>query len=278
MVGFYSHLDTFIYEKKAQGLSQATLNSYYFTVDKFLKYCNGEKPSKALFYGFLNSIDVRGETKKHYGRETRVFLYWLMEEGLIDRFKVVLPKGQEPIFRVPPKEQVEELCRKKGNNYTEERMYVICNLVVCTGIRARSIINLRVDDISLEKQQMLLRETKNKHISVIPLNDDITMILRKYIRKWDLSEWLFVTQNGKQMTSEGLSSSYERYAIRCGCCQHGIHSLRHYMITEAVRQGISPYTISKIAGHSDISITMKYVQYVNEDLRNEINGFNPLKF
>jgi site-specific recombinase XerD len=45
-----------------------------------------------------------------------------------------------------------------------------------------------------------------------------------------------------------------------------IHDLRHSFASEAVRQGISLPVISKLLGHSNLEMTMRYTHLSTEDI------------
>lgn len=276
-VNYYDWLDEFIEDKQASGLSEYSLKSYYYAIDRYLKSVDTGVINKASFNAFINSITGAVESKKHYARSVRAFVYWAIENKELEPFKISLPKGQEPELKIPSTEDIEKLLVKPtSKSFSEYRNWVIVNLIVSTGLRCRSIINIKLTDIDLNNQTIAIRETKNKKILVLPLTDELCKILNKYIKKYELGEYLFPTDGAQKLSVDGLKSSYKRYARKRLVEYTGLHALRHYFATEATRNGMSAFTLQKVLGHSDISITMKYVNLVSDDIKSELLRFNPL--
>lgn len=272
------YLEDFVLYKRSQGLSELSVKAYIFSIEKFIKYLGSNEPSKKQVESYIVSLsDISGEARKHYVRNIRVFLYWLMEDGIIDRFSIGLPRCQEPVPRIPTKEDIDKILRYKPVEFNNYRDWVIANLVISCGLRVRSIINLKTEDINLEEKYLVVKETKSKKSLTLPLTDYMVSILKKYLRTWDIGEWLFPNKNNTQLKVDSLKCSYRRLANKLGLSQGGLHSLRHYFATEATRQGMSPYVLQKCMQHSDISITMKYVNLVNDDIKNEMLKYNPLQ-
>ena len=53
---------------------------------------------------------------------------------------------------------------------------------------------------------------------------------------------------------------------RCGIENHSFHDLRHTYISSLVEAGIDLATIKDLAGHSDISMTLKYT-HIKEEMK-----------
>ena len=71
---------------------------------------------------------------------------------------------------------------------------------------------------------------------------------------------------GEAVHPDGMSKRFTA-ATRAGLHKPGlgVHSLRHHAITSWLRQGVPVATVSKIAGHEDISITLRLYALVRED-------------
>lgn len=268
-------LEEYLTEKKGRGLSPKSIKGESFSVSKYLKFLNNAPMDKASYYSYLNSLDVSPVSKQHYARDLRCFLYWCQENEYIPKFKVSLPKAQEPIPKIISEEDVNSLLFKMKDSFSEDRMYTVICLIFATGLRCRSIVNIKVSDVDFENKTICVRETKSKKVIILPMTDSLYKILHKYTEAYELGEWLFPTDDGRQMRSEALQLAYKRYA-RQRNVPYGIHSLRHYYATEAIRHGMTPFALQRILGHSSIDVTMKYVNLVNGDLQNEMEKINIL--
>lgn len=262
-------LSEFLSEKEGQGLSKASLKGNEFSIMKYLKFLGNDLMTKSSYYEFINSLNCAPTSKQHYARDIRCFFYWCQREGYIPEFKVSLPKAQEPTPRIISDEDAKALLFKQEDTFSEDRMYTIICLIFATGLRCRSIVNIKVSDLNLKERTLTIRQAKNKRLLVLPITESLYKVLNKYTKTWDLGEWLFPADNGEQLKSSGLQTCYKRYAKRRGV-PYGIHSLRHYYATEAVRHGMTPFALQRVLGHSDLSVTMRYVNLVNGDLANEM--------
>lgn len=269
-------LDEFLEEKAGLGLSKTSLKGYEFSVNKYLKYVGDKFIDRTTYYNFLNSLDCSPTSKKHYARDVRCFLYWCQREKYIPEFKVSLPKGQEPTPKIVDEEEVSALLFKQKDTFAEDRMYIIICLILSTGLRCRSIVNITVNDIDFIHRTITVRELKNKHFTVLPISEYFSTLCKKYTRNYNLCKWLFPADNGEQLTVSGLQSCYKRYA-RARNVRYGLHALRHYYATQAVKHGVSVFALQKMLGHSSVSVTQKYVNLVDKDLRNEMERMDLLK-
>ena len=268
-VSYQDWLDDFCYEKKGRGLAEKSINGYRYSVQKFLDFLENNEISKSSYYSYLASLDVSPTSKIHYARDLRCFLYWCQDEGLLPRFKVSLPKAQEPLPKIVSSEDVARLLQR-GKTFPEDRMRAVVCLILATGLRARSIVNILTDDVDLENQLIQIRALKSKKVIFLPMTDSLCYELNRYIKRWDLGVWLFPKEDGGQLQSEGLQSAYKRYAHKRGV-PYGLHALRHYYATEAVKAGMTPFALQKVLGHTDINVTMRYVNLVNGDLGKEMS-------
>jgi len=266
-------LEEFLEEKRGQGLSSKSLKSEEFSVNKYLKFLGNGVISKTSYYEYINSLEVSPVSKQHYARDLRCFLYWCQREEYLPEFKVSLPKAQEPTPKIISKEDVNALLFKPGKSFTDQRTYTVICLILSTGLRSRSVVNIKVDDLDFENRCIRVRETKNKKTIILPMTDKLYSVLTKYTGKWELGEYLFPHSDGTKMESESLQRTYKKYAQKRDV-PYGLHALRHYYATEAVRNGVTPFALQRILGHSSIDITMKYVNLVNGDLESEMGKVN----
>src|SRR5262249_22818335 len=78
---------------------------------------------------------------------------------------------------------------------------------------------------------------------------------------------LLVMPNGARLSYGRLRKTILDAARSIGSPPVGAHQLRHTFATELVRAGISLPALQHILGHSDINMTMRYVQVTQNDLQ-----------
>ena len=81
-------------------------------------------------------------------------------------------------------------------------------------------------------------------------------------------EYLLFSQNGRQLTVETIENVVRacgkacdvRVEIRCSP-----HTCRHYFAQTQLKNGCDLFTVSKLLGHTNIDITKRYLNSMNDD-------------
>ncbi len=55
------------------------------------------------------------------------------------------------------------------------------------------------------------------------------------------------------------------------------HKLRHFYATELLKNGADIYTVKELLGHCDLEMTQRYLDFTNEEIKENNFKFNPLK-
>jgi integrase len=144
-----------------------------------------------------------------------------------------------------------------------------------TGLRISEVLRLHSKDLIRRGLDYSLNITRSKKLKanpeVLPIPRELGQALDDYIQSADLkpSAPLF----------PGHENSY-RYQIRECARRAGIenwqtihpHSFRHGFVYDKAQKGIHPYVLSKLTGHSSLSITLQYYQPTEADLRAAIES------
>lgn len=113
---------------------------------------------------------------------------------------------------------------------------------------------------------------------IIPLSPQALRYLSLYhdnVSKDDSPEALvFSTATGRYVSEQQLHRNLATACDRAGIPQISIHGLRHTGISYFLRHGVDIKVVSKLAGHSDVTITMGiYYNLVKEQLENPYAKF-----
>ena len=109
-----------------------------------------------------------------------------------------------------------------------------------TAIRLTSLINVKIKELKLREEYVSIMHTKNRKPLIIPLNNQIIMILKEYLsyRQYvDEEEYLFCNVYGKQLTKSSLTQALAAYNKNRGVEHTGIHRLRHTFAKKWVMAG-----------------------------------------
>jgi integrase len=75
-----------------------------------------------------------------------------------------------------------------------------------------------------------------------------------------------VSAGGRPWGQYGLDQAFNRVRDRAGLAGWSVYSLRHYAITSWLRRGIPVHVVQKMAGHTNLSTTQRYVHFLKADL------------
>jgi len=146
------------------------------------------------------------------------------------------------------------------------------------GLRQFELINLRLQDIDLDRRMVYVRNGKGGRDRYIPLGNHLTEGLRDYIEVDPPYIWLF---NGRTIDGrlQQISKARVRSVIRDATTKAGIikhvtsHVLRHTFATHLMEMGMDIMTLKELMGHRDIRATLTYLHVAQ--LGRE-TAFNPL--
>lgn len=287
--------DDFIQDKEEANLSPKTIFNYKQSYEYFVAYeldsnddIDINDISKLIVGQWVQSMldaGMRVTTINHYLRDIRTFLYWCMNEErcyINKPYKINLVKGQEPLPKLFTDDEVRALLQKplSQRDWVEWRTWAIVNWVIGTGNRAATICNIKIGDLDFNNKEVALRHTKNKQAQKIPLVSSLIPVMREYIRKCRKgckpNAWLFPNMGEEQLSYGALAKSFRQYCIDRGCEHTSIHGLRHYFATDWIRNGGRGDNLQAMLGHSTYDMTQNYIKLVNEDLKVNLDEFNPL--
>ena len=139
------------------------------------------------------------------------------------------------------------------------RAIILCALH--TGMRKSEILTLRWEDVDLENNIITIEHTntKTKRTRRIPINQTLRAILIEKRLKSGGSDYVFLSEVGKPYKfHDSLKGAFERACKKAGIQGLRFHDLRHTAATRMIEAGASIVAVSRILGHSDIKMTMRY--------------------
>lgn len=146
-------------------------------------------------------------------------------------------------------------------------------LVLDTGLRVGEVVNLEWSDISLEPINgarygyLRVRKGKSKNAK---RNVSLTARVREMLigrNSQSNSKWVFPGETEGPFLATSLNHQHIKIRRLLGLSDDFvIHSLRHTMLTRLGEAGVDAFTIMRIAGHSSITVSQRYVHPSPESL------------
>lgn len=235
----------------------------------------------------LKSTGVNQQTINAYLRGYRAFGNYCLREGVIEVFKCHIKELEPPAKQVYTQSELKKLTAKPSiENFEEYRNFTIISLILATGARSNTIINLKIEDCDLEEGYITFNTTKAHKVVRIGLERKIKHDLAEYIVRWrrvdaegqqiPTTDYLFCNTFGEQLTRGGLSTAIRRYNNRRGVDKTSIHLLRHTYAKNWITSGGDLISLAKVLTHSDLEMVKRYSNLYGEDVKAEIEQHSTL--
>lgn len=154
-------------------------------------------------------------------------------------------------------------------------------VLINTGIRTNELLNLRFEDIDLDKRCLYIKSGKTNNYRFIPINDELlktltwlqdyyplpngTKVLKRHYQQ---REYLFCKYDGSAINS--ISKSFKNACTKAGV-KATPHMLRHTFASQLLAQGLDLVSIKEILGHSQISTTLIYTHTLDKHKKDYLN-------
>ena len=254
----------------SKGLSDASIGMSRDAIDGFLKR---SKTSEKLlvsiitedfvqrYRSLLRNTTLSNATQNINLSHLRVFLYWCMNQGYIEPFKIRLIKGQEKKMKFFTDEEVRTLIKspKKDCPFTESRTYAVICFIMSTGRRASTVVNLKIEDLDFKNRTITYTHLKNKSTAIIPMSNTLYKVLNDYLTEWNRKStgYVFCHVNESKMNVNSLEHSICKYCKKRGVKPRGPHSLRHSFARMYIKSGGDRFSLQHILTHSSMEMTRR---------------------
>lgn len=274
---------------RQRNLREGTVNHYKQSYTQFYKYFNPQMPIKKITKEVYNTYVVYLTETLHndvsinsYLRDLITTLHFLMNEGYMEYYKMQAIKVDKTHVETYSDDELKILLQKpnlKKCGFAEYQSWVMTNFLFCTGIRQRSLIFLQVKDIDFDNNMVKINVTKNRKPLLVPINQTMVNILKEYLKyrqHKSNDDYLFCNVFGCQLVKSTCYHRLCEYNKRRGVETTGIHRYRHTFAKQWILNGGNVVALSKILGHSNLSITQNYINLLVSDVAKQVNEVNLL--
>ncbi len=232
----FSCIKQYTHYSMKRGVKGSTINSNLKTIKSFIQYCYEEG------YGGFNT--------------TKVKFKWVKEE--------------KPVVKAFSTRDVRKMLEStRGNDFVSLRDTAILTMFLETGIRAFELFNLKKEHIH---DDYILIYGKNHKQRVVP----ITPILRKALMRYErvkevyfenklIASFFFVSNRGNKLSNGTVDAIIKKHGASIEGVRVSAHTCRHFFAQQQIKMGVDLYTISRLLGHENISITQIYLNSLQDD-------------
>jgi integrase/recombinase XerD len=139
-------------------------------------------------------------------------------------------------------------------------------LAYSAGLRVSEIASLRVIDVDLSREAILVRSGKGRKDRYTILASKTKRLLETYLDLYKPQNWLFEGQNGNHLSTRSIQEVFNRAKVKIGLTKNvSIHSLRHSFATHLLEDGTDIRYIQELLGHANSKTTQIYTHIAKKD-------------
>jgi len=273
------HLLTYLdYLWSVRNLSPATVKAYRQDLDAFFVWVNRHSAQDvslepALFRRYVGHLSRQNAAVSSVNRRLSAlkgFFRYLYRQGIIDSSPVQGIRGLRSERRLPDflfEDEIAELLRIEGNDFTSLRDKLILEVLYSTGCRISELITMDVSDIDFKRRSVLVHG-KGRKDRLVFLGKPAYHALRNYlplrserlVRAGNSDEvGLLLNQNGSRITQRGVAGIIQKRIMEKGLTKHvSPHTFRHTFATHLLDHGADIRIVQELLGHSSLSTTQVY--------------------
>lgn len=275
--GLTSWARSFLTAKRAEGRAQTTVKVYAAVLSAFFAFCIRQRVTTLeaidpnLIREYLLSRAEAGcspaDVHKHF-RALRTWLRWYEAEAAPDGWRnpikrVGAPKVPEQPLDPAPLDVLARLAKLAG---VRDRAVLL--VLLDTGLRASELTALDVTDLDTADGVLIIRHGKGGKVRPVPMGATCRRAVRRWLRaRPEGGAALFCGPDGSRLTYWGLRQIVRRLADRAGVKAPSLHAIRRAFALGMLRAGVDLLTLSRLMGHSGLSLLARYAKQSTADLR-----------
>lgn len=160
-----------------------------------------------------------------------------------------------------------------GRKYTDIRNKTMLALFFDTGMRLNEVLTLKQEQIH---DDYILVHGKGNKERLVPVSPYLSKLLLKYRVVKDSyfhiniipQSYVFVSYRGEQLTQQAVSNMLKEAAEAVGVRKDirvSPHTCRHTFAHLQLKNGLDLYSLSRLMGHENITITQRYLDGIRDD-------------
>lgn len=257
------------FRKYLNGLrySESTMDTYNSFVGKFLKFHNYKEEYKLTDVDRFIEMEIAG---KNYSISTHrqcisalKHYFDFSGQDNFDATKLKRPGKSKYLPTVLSKEEVLDLLRVTRNL----KHRAILALIYSSGLRIGELLNLKLENIDVDRRQILIKQSKGRKDRYVMLAESFLPLLFNYLQTYVPKVYFAEGFNEGQYTASSVRSFLKK-SSRMAKIRKRVtpHTLRHSYATHMLENGIDIRYIQELLGHSRPETTMIYTHVTQKDL------------
>ncbi|MEM4647883.1 MAG: tyrosine-type recombinase/integrase [Candidatus Pacearchaeota archaeon] len=267
---FLKKLET---ELKLQKRSPLTIKSYLYFNSKLIDFCKKDPDE-------ITEDDVKAWLAEMINKSTPTLLLALASirfssEKILGKnlvSNIARPKKDEKLPEVLSRDEINMLI----NSAKTKKSRLIIKMLYYTGMRVSELINLKINDIDIEKGEAIIKGKGNKQRRIF-----LPSKLQQELKEWisERKDWIYLFSEKKPLTARNIQKILNKLVKSLGLKKKVTpHKLRHSYATHLLEAGVDIRTIQVLLGHSRIDTTQIYTHITNELYKKVKEKIDQLEF
>lgn len=275
-------VESWVRSLRAEGRSHRTIENYAMAVRALTRWAdeNGApiEPTRQTtdhlrrFVADELDRNARGSVVLRY-RCLQQWFKWLIVEDELDvspMAKMKAPALDEVVVPVLSEDQLKNLlAATSGRDWLERRDHAIIRTFVDTGMRMGELVGLRLVDVDLDRQTLLVVGTKNRRDRLASIGDKTAVALDRYIRARDrrphaASPMLWLGTRGT-LGSNGVGAMLRVRGEQAGVNDLHAHRFRHTAAHRWLAAGGQEGDLMRLAGWKNPAMLQRYGRSAAEE-------------
>lgn len=153
-------------------------------------------------------------------RHMNAVFNYALTVGLVQKsIKVQVLKAQQEVKECYTEQEIITPLKKpdiKSTSFREFRTWAIINTLVTTGIRLKTVSNIKICDLVFENCLLKLSTLKNKKVQLLPMSKALVPVLKEYLkfRKGTGDDYLFCSETGTKLYENSICHDIAAYKHR----------------------------------------------------------------
>ncbi|HHW58993.1 MAG: tyrosine-type recombinase/integrase [Bacteroidales bacterium] len=168
------------------------------------------------------------------------------------------------------------------NDYEAIRNILIIEMLYQTGIRRSELINLKNEDIDLNRKTIKILGKRNKE-RYVPFTNNLKKIIIEYLdikniffNNKEVDDKFFLLNSGKKLYDKFVYRTVNNYLSSINyISQKSPHILRHTFATHLLHEGADLNAIKELLGHSSLASTQIYAHSSIERIKQVYSKSHP---
>jgi len=157
------------------------------------------------------------------------------------------------------------------------RDQLIVYIGIFLGLRVEELSNLRVRDIDLHADVLLVREGKGDKDRAVPIHSKIKKFIQSALDGRQPSDPVFISKKGGALQPRMIQLLIKKLAKDAGLPDadrdrhYTPHKMRHYFATKLLESGTPIHEVSELLGHANIATTQVYLHVNPRRLKHAVD-------